>query len=279
MIKATVIGWPISQSRSPLIHGYWLKKYGIEGSYIKVAVKPEDLEAFVSTLADRGFSGCNVTVPHKEAAYRAVAACDGVLHSQATVVSAVNTLWIGADGRLHGTSTDDYGFTAEMQQSAPELNIKGRPVMVLGAGGAARSIIHALWVAGASDVRICNRSIERAQVLGGPGRTVHPWERRNVLLNECALLVNTTTLGMAGQPELEIDLRQLPGNAVVYDIVYVPLETPLLRKARARGLRTIDGLGMLLHQAAPGFHQWFGVKPDVTPELRALIETDIRAHV
>ena len=275
MKRACVIGWPIAHSRSPLIHGYWLKKYGIEGSYTKEAVKPEELKEFISTLASRGFAGCNVTVPHKEAALRWVAECGGMIDATATGAGAVNTLWIGGNGRLHGTSTDDYGFTTHLQSSVPGLDLNGRPVMVLGAGGAARSIIRALQVAGASDVRICNRSIEKAVALGATGRSVHAWEQRSEQLKDCALLVNTTTLGMVEQPTLEIDLSRLPADAVVYDIVYVPLETALLRDARQQGLRTVDGLGMLLHQAAPGFLKWFGVKPEVSPELRALIAADI----
>jgi shikimate dehydrogenase len=278
MKRACVIGWPIAHSRSPLIHGYWLKKYGIEGSYTKEAVKPEDLPEFISTLTARGFAGCNVTVPHKETVLRLVAQQDGVVHPHATVIGAANTLWVEGDGRLHATSTDGYGFKTHLQRSAPNLEIKGRPVLMLGAGGAARSIAHALGIAGASDIRICNRSIERAQELRGPGRSVHAWDQRSEQLRDCALLVNTTTLGMVGQPPLEIDLSRMPAGAAVYDIVYVPLETPLLRDARLRGLRTVDGLGMLLHQAAPGFHKWFGVEPEVTMELRALIEADIQGH-
>jgi shikimate dehydrogenase len=276
--KACVIGWPIAHSRSPMIHGYWLKKYGIEGSYTKEAVKPEDLETFLGSLAANGYAGCNVTVPHKEAAYQITAKLGGMLHGACG--GAANTLWLAGDGRLHATSTDAAGFAAHLLQSVPDLNIKDRPVMILGAGGAAQSITRSLVLAG--ERRIANRSIARAAEFArihpeGNFVTV-PWDERSIALKDCALLVNTTTLGMKGQPPLEIDLSALPPDAVVYDIVYVPLETPILAAARARGLRTVDGLGMLLHQAAPGFQKWFGVKPEVTPELRALVEADIKGQ-
>ena len=283
--RACVIGWPIGHSRSPLIHGYWLNKYGIEGSYTKEAVKPEGLETFLRSLGENGFAGCNVTVPHKEAAYRLCAQLGGTNHADAVAVRAVNTFWFDGDGKLHGTNTDHHGFLTHLQTTAPRLDLKGRTVMVLGAGGAAQSVEWALATAGAGEIRICNRSLERAEALARQStssttrRVVVPWDERSHHLKDCALLVNTTTLGMANQPPLEIDLSGLATDAVVYDIVYVPLETPLLAAARARGLRTVNGLGMLLHQAVPGFIKWFGQKPEVTPELRALIEADIRGHV
>jgi shikimate dehydrogenase len=276
--KACVIGWPIAHSRSPLIHNFWLKKYGIEGRYTKEAVKPEDLETFLRSLASNGFAGCNVTVPHKEAAYHLTAKLGGLLHGACSGVA--NTLWIAGDGRLHATSTDAAGFAAHLMQTVPDFSAKGRPVMILGAGGAAKSVFRSIPFA--SEMRIANRSLDRAadfaRIYPANNVVVVPWDERSRQLKDCALLVNTTTLGMAGQPPLEIDLTALPPDAIVYDIVYVPLETPLLKAARERGLRTVDGLGMLLHQAVPGFLKWFGKKPEVTPELRALIEADIKGQ-
>ena len=283
MKRACVVGWPIEHSRSPLIHNYWLKKYGIEGSYTKEAVTPEDLDGFLRSLHDRGFAGCNVTVPHKEAAYKLVAQLKGSLHANATVVQAANTLWLDGNGRLHATNTDHYGFLTHLQSSLPGLTLKNRPVMILGAGGAAQSVDWALATTGVSEIRICNRSAERAEALvrvnvrSETPRVAVPWERRSKALEDCALLVNTTTLGMANQLPLDIDLSRMQSAAVVYDIVYVPLDTELLKSARARGLRTVDGLGMLLHQAVPGFQKWFGARPEVTAELRALVEADIKA--
>jgi shikimate dehydrogenase len=277
MKKACVIGWPISHSRSPLIHGHWLQKHGIDGAYEKVPVKPEDLEAFIAGLAANGYAGCNVTVPHKEAAYALVAKHGGMLHGNAVAVNAANTLWVGGDGRLHATATDAHGFAEHLAASVPGFSIKGGVAVVLGAGGAAQSAIWALQAAGVAEVRVCNRSRERAEATAQHRKQAHvvPWEERSAALSGCDLLVNTTTLGMTGQPPLDIDLSALPAHAVVYDIVYVPLETPLLAAARARGLRTVDGLGMLLHQAVPGFQKWFGVKPEVTAELRTIIVRDI----
>jgi shikimate dehydrogenase len=279
MRRACVIGWPIAHSRSPLIHGYWLNKYGIEGSYTKEAVQPEALADFVAALGPDGFIGCNVTVPHKEAAYRLTAERGGLLHANATVVGVANTLWVGGDGRLHATSTDAYGFMTHLKTCMPKLDLIGRTVMVLGAGGAAQSIVWALLSAGAGQVRVTNRTRGRALELVRSQASLKVvevgWDDRSRALKECVLLVNTTTLGMMGQPALDIELDALATDAVVYDIVYVPLETPLLAAARARGLVGVDGLGMLLHQAVPGFIKWFGKKPEVTPELRALIVRDI----
>jgi shikimate dehydrogenase len=278
MKKACVIGWPISHSRSPLIHGHWLQKYGIAGSYDKVPVKPEDLEAFIRDLGSNGYAGCNVTVPHKEAAYSLVAKHGGLLHGNAAAVNAANTIWVGG-GRLHATSTDAQGFSEHLRASVPDFSVKNGVAVVLGAGGAAQSVIWALRAAGVAEVRVCNRSLDRAEatVKHRKEARVVPWEERSSALAGCDLLVNTTTLGMTGQPPLDIDLSALPPHAVVYDIVYVPLETPLLAAARARGLRTVDGLGMLLHQAVPGFQKWFGIKPEVTAELRDIIVRDIAA--
>ncbi len=273
MTKACVIGWPIKHSRSPMIHGFWLHKYGIEGGYEKVAVSPDDLPDFLNNLAANGFSGCNVTVPHKEQAFKLA----HELHDEARAVQAANTLWL-AGGKLHATNTDIYGFMTHLDQSAPGWNAKQRPVALLGAGGAARAILYGLLQRGASDVRIFNRTKERAVKLASfyeKGVRVVDWQNRDEGLEDCGLVVNTTTLGMSGSPPLDLSLNKLPNDSVVADIVYVPLETPLLAAARQKGCRVVDGLGMLLHQAVPGFERWFGVRPQVTTELRDLIVADL----
>jgi shikimate dehydrogenase len=275
--KACVIGWPIEHSRSPLIHGYWLKKYGIEGSYTKQAVKPEDLEPFLKSLAAHGFAGCNVTVPHKETAFALADAKD----ASAVAVGAANTIWV-EDGKLHVANTDTYGFMTHLSVSAPNWLKRDAPVCILGAGGAARAIIYGFLEAGVADIRVFNRSTARAEALAhhfGNRVKAFPWTTLEQKSEDASVVVNTTSLGMKGQPELDFSVDHLAGDCVVADIVYVPLETALLAAARARGLRTVDGLGMLLHQAVPGFEKWFGVKPEVTPELRALIEADITGRV
>jgi shikimate dehydrogenase len=278
MKKACVIGWPIAHSRSPLIHNYWLKKYGIEGSYTKVAVRPEELESFLGSLEAKGFVGCNVTVPHKEAAYQLTEFKD----DSALAVEAANTIWRESNslkpGSLGSANTDTYGFMTHLALSVPNWFKSNTPVSVLGAGGAARAIVYGLLQAGCGEVRVFNRSRERSDNLAqtfGPSVRVLDWDKRELASRDSSVLVNTTTLGMKDQSALDFDVSQLTTNCVVADIVYVPLETPLLKAARARGLKTVDGLGMLLHQAVPGFEKWFGVKPEVTAELRAIIEADI----
>ena len=275
MKKACVIGWPIKHSRSPLIHNHWLLRYGIEGLYEKVAVAPDELDRFLSTMSEAGWLGCNVTVPHKEKVFELVRADDPFTRR----LGAVNTVYL-RDGALHGTNTDGIGFIRNLQAGAPHWRAGSGPAVVLGAGGAARAVVAALIDAGVPTVRIVNRTRERATVLAdllGDGVEAHDWAQRGELLADCALLVNTTTLGMAGAPPLDLELDLLAADAVVNDIVYVPLETDLLTRARARGNQTVDGLGMLLHQAAPAFALWFGVEPDVTAELRDLIVADLEA--
>ncbi len=268
MRRACVIGWPVEHSRSPLIQRYWLKLYGIDGAYEKEAVRPEDFASFLGSLAARGYAGANVTLPHKEAALRAAAIAD----EAARAIGAANTLWLDQTGRLCASNTDAYGFMTNLDEEAPGWNEGRRPVLVLGAGGAARAILYSLLAAGASRILLANRTRERAEALAqgfGPSVHVVDWEDRNRALVGCGLLVNATSLGMTGKEPLDIDLAALPQDAVVADIVYSPLETKLLAAARARGNRTVDGLGMLLHQAVPGFERWFGVRPEVTPALRA----------
>jgi len=273
MKKACVIGWPIKHSRSPLIHNHWLTRHGIGGTYEKVAVEPEELDRFLRAMPDAGWLGCNVTVPHKEKVFELVR-CDDPFTQR---LGAVNTVYVRT-GNLHGTNTDGIGFMRNLQLSAPHWRADSGPAVVLGAGGAARSVIAALIDAGVPEVHIVNRTQDRAKVLAdlfGERAKARAWAKRSELLAECTLLVNTTTLGMTGAPPLELELDGLAPGAVVYDIVYVPLETDLLARARARGNPTVDGLGMLLHQAAPAFALWFGIEPEVTDELRALIVADL----
>ena len=276
MKHACVIGWPVAQSRSPVIHRYWLKLYGLEGAYGQEAVRPEEIAEFLKTLGSHGYAGANVTLPHKEAALAAADRAD----QAATTIGAANTLWLDAKGLLHASNTDAYGFMTHLAQEAPDWNKGKRPVMVLGAGGAARAILQGLIEAGASKILLANRTGDRAKALAqsfGPRVSVVPWEDRSKALAGCGLLVNTTSLGMTGKPPLDINTSALPLDAIVADIIYSPLETPLLAAAVGRGNRTVDGLGMLLHQAVPGFEHWFGVRPEVTPALRAHVAAHLEA--
>jgi shikimate dehydrogenase len=273
MIKACVIGWPISHSRSPMIHGYWLKQHRIDGAYTRQPVQPEHLATFIRDLRTQGYAGCNVTLPHKETVFQLVTPADDTVRR----LQAVNTVYRN-DGRWHGTNTDGEGFINSLAAGAPGLALRGNRAVLLGAGGASVAIINALIENGVREIAVANRSREKAEALADRfGRVVRPygWGSRNDLLGEASLLVNTTSLGMSGQPPLELDLARLDPNAVVTDIVYTPLRTALLNGAAARGNRIVEGLGMLLHQAVRGFHLWFGVRPDVTDELYRLIATDI----
>ena len=271
---AGVIGWPIAHSRSPLLHGYWLKQHGIPGAYLPFAVRPGEVRAALRGLAALGFAGCNVTVPHKEETLALVDTADDLSRR----IGAANLVVVGPDGSLHGSNTDAYGFLANLRERAPHWRADAGPAVVIGAGGSARAVIVSLADAGAPEIRLVNRTGERAEAvaaaLGGPIRVVE-WEARAQALEGARLLVNTTTQGMHGQPPLDLALSPLPRDAVVTDLVYVPLETPLLAAARARGNVAVDGLGMLLHQAVPSFAAWFGVTPEVTPELRALAEATL----
>lgn len=273
--KACVIGWPVAHSLSPLIHEYWMQKHGIEGSYEAVAVDPGDLESFLPGLGSGGFVGANVTIPHKES----VLALVDDLDSTARQIGAVNTILVGPGGRLSGLNTDGAGFLNWLRETMPDWSADQAPALVLGAGGAARAIVAALLGAGIQELRLANRSIERARALaervGDDRVAVIPWGERSVAAKNVGLLVNTTSLGMAAMPSLEIDLAGLDKSAIVYDIVYAPLETPLLAAARAEDLGTVDGLGMLCHQAALAFEAWFGILPLVDGGLRALLEQTI----
>ena len=270
---AGVIGWPISHSRSPRLHGYWLEKHGIDGAYIPMAVPPGRTEQALRALPALGLRGTNVTLPHKEAALRV---CDEV-DPVARRIGAVNTIVVGEDGRLTGSNTDAYGLIENLRQRSGWQAGDG-PVVILGAGGAARGACFVLADAGVPNIRIVNRTIERAAELAravSPACEAVAWENRHDALADAALLINTTALGMEGQPPLEIALDRLPPSAVVYDIVYVPLETPLLASARARGNPVVDGLGMLLHQARPGFEAWFDVPVEVDDALRDFLLQDL----
>ena len=273
MKRACVVGWPIEHSRSPIIHRYWLKRHGIDGDYARLPVKPEDAAAFFADLAGHGFVGCNVTTPHKEAAFRAAVRPDAAAAS----VGAANALWL-EEGVLCASNTDIYGFISNLDDQTPGWDKIGQPVAVLGAGGAARGVIRGLLDRGVRHIRLTNRSRERAEALAvslGGSISVFDWGSRDGMLTSCGLLVNTTTLGMSGQPPLDIDIAGLSRPGIVCDIVYTPLETELLMQARRLGLHVADGLGMLLHQAVPGFEKWFGIRPEVTPELRALLIADL----
>lgn len=270
MTRAGVMGWPVAQSRSPVLHGFWLEQYKIDGSYELLPVPPDVLERELRALPARGFAGCNLTIPHKERALALLDRLDGA----ARRIGAVNTVIVARDGALEGRNTDAFGFHASLAAAMPGWNPAGGPAVILGAGGGARAVAAALVDHGAPEVRLLNRHRPRAEALaaalGGP-ITVLNWAQRAAALAGAALLINTTSLGMTGQPPLDIILDDLPRAALVNDIVYVPLETPLLAAARARGNPVVDGLGMLLHQARPGFAAWFGVEPEVTPALRARV--------
>lgn len=271
---AGIMGWPVSHSRSPRLHGFWLAQLGIDGVYVPLAVRPEHATAAIRALPLLGFAGCNVTVPHKETAYAAMDEVD----APARRLGAVNTIVVQPDGRLWGGNTDGYGFIENLKDQVPQWKGPAGPAVVLGAGGSARAVIGALLEAGVTQVRLVNRTVERAATLArmfGPQVKPLGWDRRGEALAGAALLVNTTVLGMTGQAPLDLDLQALPDRAVVYDIVYAPLQTPLLAAARRRGLPAVDGLGMLLHQARPGFERWFGASPKVTDALRAHVLEDL----
>lgn len=273
-LMAGVMGWPVMHSRSPKIHNYWLGKYGLTGVYVPLAVTAEGLPAALRALPALGFAGCNLTIPHKEAAFDAVDRVDAA----AQRIGAVNCVVVGADGSLEGRNYDGVGYVESVRDACPEWQADAGPVAVIGAGGAARAVLTALCEEGAREIRVVNRSPTRAQALAqefGGAVTAVAWDDRHHALDGAAMLVNTTSQGMTGQPALDLALDALPQRALVSDIVYVPEATPLLAAARRRGNRTVGGLGMLLHQARPAFHAWFGVMPEVTAELRAMIEATL----
>jgi shikimate dehydrogenase len=271
---AGIMGWPVAHSRSPLLHGYWIKELGLSGAYVYLPVRPERLADALEGLAPLGFAGCNVTIPHKEAAMRLVDRVDPL----ARRIGAVNTIVVDEGGALSGSNTDAFGFVESLKEAMPAWRADSGPAAVMGAGGGARAVVASLAERGAKEIRLANRTLVRAQALaadfGAPVRAI-PWEQRHDALDGASLLVNTTSQGMTGQPSLDLLLDRLPSRALVCDIVYIPLETPLLAAARKRGNPVVNGLGMLIHQARPAFKAWFGVMPAATPELRRLAEATI----
>ena len=273
-LLAGVMGFPVMHSRSPMLHNYWFAQHKLAGTYVPLEIRPERLEAALRALPALGFAGCNLTIPHKETAFRFVDEVD----ETARKIGAISCVTVRPDGSLHGSNNDSFGFAEGLLEACPDWRADAGPAVVIGAGGAARAVVHALGERGARDIRLVNRTRARAATLaadmGGPVNVLG-WEDRHAALAGAALLVNTTSQGMVGYPPLELDLAALPAAAIVSDVIYIPGETPLLAAARQRGHRVVNGLGMLLHQARPAWRAWFGVDPRVTPEMRQLIEATI----
>jgi shikimate dehydrogenase len=273
-LLAGLMGWPVMHSRSPKLHNYWFDKHGLAGTYVPLAIEPERLAPALRALAPLGFAGCNLTIPHKERALAIVDEVDPV----ARRMGASSCVVVRRDGSLLASNNDGYGFIEGILEVDPAWRADAGPIVVIGSGGGSRAVVGSLADRGAREIRLFNRTLPRAEALaqefGGPIKAF-PWEQRHDALDGAAMLVNTTSQGMVGQPPLDLDLAKLPKSALVSDIVYIPRETPLLAAARRRGNRTVNGLGMLLHQARPAWKAWFGIEPEVTPELRALIEATI----
>jgi len=273
-LLAAVMGWPISQSRSPMLHNHWFAEHGLAGAYVPLAIRPEGLRAALRALPALTFSGCNLTIPHKQEAMRIVDEVD----ITATKIGAISCVVARPDGTLSGSNNDWYGFVHNILDFVPDWRADTGPVAVMGAGGGARAVVYGLMERGAREIRLCNRTHARALNLakdfGGP-INVLPWNERHACLDGVAMLVNATSQGMIGQPPLDLALDRLPKDALVNDIIYIPRETPLIEAARARGNRTVTGLGMLLHQGIPAWKAWFGIEPKVTAELRAKIEATL----
>jgi shikimate dehydrogenase len=273
-LLAGVMGWPVMHSRSPVLHNYWFKHYRIAGAYVPLAIRPEGLQAALRALVPLGFAGTNLTIPHKEQALRIVDEVDPV----AKRMGAISCVVVRPDAKLKGYNNDGYGFVHSILQREPGWHADAGPIIVIGAGGGARAVVYSLAERGAREIRLFNRTFARAQALaqafGGPIKAL-PWDDRHAALADAAMLVNTTSQGMIGNPPLDLSLDRLPTSALVTDIVYTPLETPLLAAARKRGNRTVDGLGMLLHQARPAWKAWFDLDVEVTPELRRIVEATL----
>jgi len=271
---AGVMGMPIMHSRSPMLHNYWFKQQGMAGSYVPLAIQPTGLATALRALHPLGFSGCNLTIPHKQEAMKIV----DEVNDAARQIGAISCVTVRADSSLLGSNNDAFGFIRNIQQAQPQWRADAGPIVVIGAGGGSRAVCFGLMQEGAREIRLVNRSDARAQQLaddfGAPLKS-YPWAQRHDVLAGAALVVNTTSQGMVGQTPLDIHLDPLPSSALVTDIVYSPLETPLLAAARLRGNVTVDGLGMLLHQGPPAWKSWFGLEPKVTPELRALVEQSL----
>src|SRR5437868_4460442 len=273
-LLAAVMGWPISQSRSPMLHNYWFEKHGLAGSYVPLAIRPEGLKDALRALPSLLYAGCNLTIPHKQEAFKIVDEADDT----AKKIGAISCVIVRPDGSLAGTNNDHYGFVHNILDFVPDWRADAGPVAVMGAGGGARAVIYGLMHRGAREIRLCNRTQARAETLakefGGP-ITVVPWTERHNCLDGCAMLANATSQGMIGQLPLDLELDKLPRSALVADISYIARETPLIVSARERGQRTVTGLGMLLHQGIPAWKAWFGIEPKVTAELRAKIEATL----
>jgi shikimate dehydrogenase len=273
-LLAGVMGWPVMHSRSPMLHNYWFKRHGMAGAYVPLAIRPEHLAAALRGLHPLGFAGVNVTIPHKQDAMKIVNEVDALARS----IGAISCVIVKPDGSLAGTNNDCYGFIHAVRQEHPGWRADAGPIVVIGAGGGSRAVCYGLAQEGARELRLVNRTFDRAKEIaerfGGPIRAL-PWEQRHEVLEGAAMVVNTTSCGMVGQPALDITLDKLPQGALAADIIYIPLETPFLAAARKRGNRTINGLGMLLNQGRPAWKAWFGIEPEVTAELRAMVERTI----
>ena len=273
-LLAGVMGWPVMHSRSPMLHNYWFKKHDLAGTYVPLAIRPEGLAAALRALHPLGFAGCNLTIPHKQQAMTIVDEVDALARS----IGAISCVVVRPDGSLSGTNNDCYGFIQNVRQEQPGWRADAGPIVVIGAGGGSRAVCYGLAREGAKEIRLLNRTFARAKEIadefGGPIKAL-PWEQRHEVLEGAAMVVNTTSCGMVGQPLLDISLDKLPKTALAADIIYIPLETPFLAAAGKRGNRTVNGLGMLLNQGRPAWKAWFGIEPDVTAELRAMIEKTI----
>lgn len=273
-LMAGVMGWPVMHSRSPLMHNYWMAQQGLAGTYVPLAIKPGGLAAALRALHPLGFAGCNLTIPHKQEAMTIVNDVDDI----AKKIGAISCVVVRNDGSLFGTNNDWLGFLGNLKEHAPDWRAAQGPIAVIGAGGGGRAVCYALLRDGATEIRLVNRTREKAVAvateLGGPIRVL-PWEQRHDALAGAAMVVNVSSQGMVGQPALDLRLEKLPKSALAADIIYTPLETPFLAAARARGNRTVNGLGMLLHQGPPAWKLWFGIEPLVTTELRQRMERSI----
>jgi shikimate dehydrogenase len=273
-LLAGVMGWPIMHSRSPMLHNYWFKQHGLAGTYVPLAIRPEGLAAALRALHPLGFAGCNLTIPHKQEAIKIVDEVDAL----AKAIGAISCVVVRPGGSLFGTNNDCFGFIHNLRQEQPGWRADAGPIAVIGAGGGSRAVCYGLAQEGAKEIRLVNRTLARAKgvadAFGGPIKAL-PWEERHASLEGAALVVNTTSCGMVGQPVLDLKLDRLPKSALAADIIYIPLETPFLAAARQRGNRTVNGLGMLLNQGRPAWKAWFGIEPVVTAELRTMVEKTI----